>query len=360
MKIPFIARVLFGVSSLPLIGASDGLLAATVSATDPLVQVEGRTAVVSEGVRRVGFPGVAFRLKVETASLAMRCRASNANLYIDVEVDGGEAQRLKLAAGEQTLPVFTGAAGLHDVVVTRRNESWQGTIEVLGFDAAEGRFLAPVPQPERRLLFIGDSVTCGEATDIRAGDPADGPHTACGRLAYGKVLARKLGAQCHLVSYGGRGIIRDWQGIRDTANAPVFYERALPDEATPLWDHASYVPDGIGIALGTNDFNQGVPDENEFVNAYVELVRKVRRDAPNAFIVLIDSPIVNDSPDKGPRQTVLRHYLDEVVRRVGSPRVVHVRGGHYPGRPENAHPIAHEHVAIAGELEPVFRAGLSW
>jgi len=37
-----------------------------------------------------------------------------------------------------------------------------------------------------------------------------------------------------------------------------------------------------------------------------------------------------------------------------------VRGGHYPGRPENAHPIAHEHVAIAGELEPVFRAGLSW
>jgi hypothetical protein len=57
---------------------------------------------------------------------------------------------------------------------------------------------------------------------------------------------------------------------------------------------------------------------------------------------------------------VLRHYLDEVVRRVGSPRVVHVRGGHYPGRPENAHPIAHEHVAIAGELEPVFRAGLSW
>jgi formate dehydrogenase major subunit len=62
-----------------------------------------------------------------------------------------------------------------------------------------------------------------------------------------ELVARRLGAQCHLVSYGGRGIIRDWQGIRDTRNAPVFYELALPDDPAVRWDHMRYVPDAIGI-----------------------------------------------------------------------------------------------------------------
>ena len=103
------------------------------------------------------------------------------------------------------------------------------------------------------------------------------------------------------VGYGGRGVIRDWQGIRNINNAPQFYELALPDDPSCLWQQNSYEPDAIAICLGTNDFNQGVPDENEFVNAYVEFIRKIRRDSPNARIFLLDSPMLDDAAGKVPK-----------------------------------------------------------
>jgi lysophospholipase L1-like esterase len=172
------------------------------------------------------------------------------------------------------------------------------------------------------------------------------------------IVARRLGAECHLVSYGGRGIIRDWQGIRDTRNAPQFYELALPDEPKAKWDHHRYVPDAIGIQLGTNDFNQGIPEQNEFVNAYVEFVRKVRRDAPNASIFLMDSPIVTDDSVKGPRRTALHGYLEQIVRRLDDAKVQQLPLRTYPGVPGNGHPTGAEHEAMADAIEPAIRAAL--
>ena len=251
-------------------------------------------------------------------------------------------------------------AGRHRVVVLKRTEAWQGTLAVAAISGPAR--VTPLPLPDRRLLFIGDSITCGAATDVPdASSTLDGTITNDAAKSFGRVLAARLGAACHLVSYGGRGIIRDWQGIRAINNAPVFYERAMPDDPLALWDHRRYVPHGIAIALGTNDFNQGVPDQNEFVNAYVEFVRKVMRDAPAAAIFVADSPMTNDgSAALGHLKTIQRDYLDHVVAAVGSPRVTRAPLAHYPGRAVNVHPIASEHVAIAAELEPRFRAALGW
>jgi lysophospholipase L1-like esterase len=126
------------------------------------------------------------------------------------------------------------------------------------------------------------------------------------------------------------------------------------------WEHSRYVPDAVGIQLGTNDFNQGVPDQNEFVNAYVEFIQKVRRDAPNALIFVMDSPIVNDDSVKGPRRTVLHAYLEQIVARTGSDRVMVAPLKHYPGVPGNGHPTGRDHQAMAAELEPVLRRTLGW
>jgi hypothetical protein len=83
----------------------------------------------------------------------------------------------------------------------------------------------------------------------------------------------------------------------------------------------------------------------------------VRRDAPNAPILLLDSPIVVDGDL--PKRTVLGAYVDEVVRRIASPSVTHASVSHYAGRPTTAHPIVEDHVAIAAELEPLFRKALA-
>jgi lysophospholipase L1-like esterase len=338
-----------------------------VPATAPGILIEGRYAPTDEGAARLGFPGTALHFRVHGRELAMRVNASSDEVYFDVGVDGVEPVRLRAHAGEgdyvllqETVPAD------HLLEITRRSESWQGTCEIQGFALGpEGVLLDPAALPARKLMFIGDSITCGAALDIRTNDPltgktAHGDETSNARLSYGKLLAKRLNAQCVLVSYGGRGVIRDWQGIRKINNAPQFYELALPDDPSCLWRQNSYAPDAIAICLGTNDFSQGVPDENEFVNAYVEFIRKIRRDSPQARIFLLDSPMLADPPGQTPKRTVLHAYLEEIAALIHQPEVQLAAVSHYEGIPGNGHPTRADHEAIAAELEPQFRAALHW
>ena len=323
----------------------------------PFLSYEGRTANLANGLVRASFPGVVLRIAAVASRVVLKTEASSENVYIDVAVDGAPSQMVHLAPGAQDLVLFDGAAGEHHIEMTRRTESWEGQWDIAGVEIHDGHALTPAALAPHRLMFIGDSITCGAACDVARDDPRQDMTINNAHKTYGKLLAARLNSQCHLVSYGGRGIMRDWQGIRDTNNAPQFYERAAPDEPALLWDHSSYVPDAIGICLGTNDFSQGIPDQNEFINTYVEFVEKLRRDAPKAHIFLIDSPMLSD--DGMPRHTVCGAYLGEIVKRAASPLVTHALVAYLPGRVSNGHPIAEDHVIIADTLEPLFRAVLA-
>ena len=343
-----------------LVAASDSTPFMPASQQEFLV--EGRYAADATGGVRLGFPGGVIHLRFRGRSLTLRATASADDVAFDVSVDGAALTLLRLHQGDGDYAVLTSSSvAEHTVALTRRNESWQGTCTLAGFALGAGDTLLPAPAlPGRKLMFIGDSVTCGAMTSYEPARDMSDKLNSNGRLSYGMLVARRLGAQCHLVSYGGRGIIRDWQGIRDIGNAPQFYELALPDDPAVRWDNSRYVPDAIGIQLGTNDFNQGVPDQNEFVNAYVELIRKVRRDAPAALIFVMDSPIVNDDAVKGPRRTILHYYLEQIVARARDAKVMLAPLAHYPGVPGNGHPSRAEHEAMAAELEPLLRRALGW
>lgn len=338
-----------------------------IPAASPLVRIEGRSAPGPDGRVRLGFPGVTLHLRYRGAALALQLEAGSAKVYFDVYVDRLPPVTLHARPGTGTYPLLADgtADGEHTIAILRRSESWQGTCEIVGFaPGAGGTLLPPPPAKARRLMFIGDSVTSGEYCDYRADDPlGDGradSHNANAAHSYGAILAQRLGAEFHLVSYGGRGLIRDWQGIRATRNAPQFYELALPDDPAAPWNPSRYVPDAIGVGLGTNDFNQGVPDQNEFVNAYVEFLRKLRRDAPRAWIFLLESPILDDPAGGMPKHAVHAAYLREIVEKLGDPRITAVPVRHYPGVPDNGHPLAAENAEVASSLEPLFRHALGW
>src|SRR4029077_6597241 len=208
-----------------------------------------------------------------------------------------------------------------------------------GFVLGEGGRLLPAEAwPERRLLFVGDSVTCGEAID-RAHDCADAHDAAAtsnGYQSYGMLLARAVGAQAHLVCYGGRGLVRDWRGKTNVLNGPQLFDAALPIDGHPSpWDHAAYLPDVVVVSLGTNDFNLDLgpfPDREAYVTAYASFVRAIRGRYPAAQLLLTEGAIVNDEKDPArPQKTVLRGYIAETVRRVSDPRVQAIESTHYAG-----------------------------
>ena len=250
----------------------------------------------------------------------------------------------------------------------RRTETWQGVTTLLGLRLAAGKELLPAtPWPSRKLLFIGDSVTAGEGTDRPADCVKDPPRFSNARLSYGMRLARTLDAQCHLVAFGGRGLIRDWQGRREVLTAPEFFDLAIPEEAgatPPPFDHASYVPDAVFVSLGTNDFNLAIgplPEREEFVSAYVRFVRVLRSRYPLAHVFLTEGAIVDDAsdPTRKPR-TTLRSYIEETIARLADPRVHDVEGVHYPGDACDAHPTGEQHRLMARDLEPILRRALGW
>jgi lysophospholipase L1-like esterase len=337
---------------------------ALVPADDPRVRITGRVDSSHADRVRIGYPGVALRLRFEGTALAMRADATTPDVYFDVSVDGGLPRVLRLAAGQADAALAEGlAGGVHTVELVHRNETWQGVVGVLGFlTDAGGRLLEPEPRPARRLLFVGDSVTCGENVDRAAGAcRKDASHwNAAG--SYGLRLARSLGAEAHLVCYGGRGLTRDWQGRTDVPNAPRFFELALPEDGGAAWDHAAFTPDAVVVSLGTNDFSAAagaLPEREAWVSAYVAFVRWIRALHPSAGVVLTEGAIVSDDPARAAR-TVLRDFLDETVRRLGDARVVHARAAHQPGDACDAHPTAEQHAAMARELEPYVRAAASW
>jgi lysophospholipase L1-like esterase len=337
-----------------------------VPASDPRVAVMGRVCRPEPDRIRFGYPGVTLRVRFEGPSLAMRVSAETPNGHLAVLVDGGPPRVVRLRQGDSEVELADGLGpGPHSVDVVHRTETWMSAVNVRGFLVAPGgRLLAPDPWPPRRMLFVGDSVTCGERIDRQPGE-TEPFASSNGYLSYGMRLARALDAQAHLVCYGGRGLVRDWRGRTDVLTGPQLFDLAVADETGgPPWDHAAYAPDVVFVSLGTNDFNLALgplPEREPFVSAYVAFVRAIRSRHPGAHVFLTEGAIVDDESDpKRAPKTILRGYLAETARRLEDGRVHVVPSQHYPGDPSNAHPTGEQHAAMARDFEPVIREVLGW
>jgi len=354
---------LFLLFALALVGAVRGESARTVPGNAPEISYEGRTIVTADGTVRLGYAGIVTRLNFHGTGLSLHARTSSDELYLDVGLDEAAPVFVKVPKGESDVVLAQSLhAGEHHVAIYKRIEAGVGILDVLSLTVA-GELLPPPPLPERRLMFVGDSFTSGQATTVEDGGPPMHPDKAMrqnARLCYGRLLADRFHAQCHIIAVAGKGIMRDWQGLRNVRLAPEYFDNALPDEPATRWDPRSYVPDVIGVCLGNNDFDGSAPDQIDYIRLYGLFVRKLRSEAPNAHIYLITSPSLSDEPGKVPLRSVQYAYLQEVAHQLADPHIHVVQIAHYAGVPGDWHPSGTAHRAVAGELEPIIRQAMKW
>ena len=325
--------------------------------------IEGRTFDVPEK-QAIGlaYPGVSIHFTAAAEKLFMRAYSSSDQQYIDVLRNGERVRKVQLQQGLHSTLLWDSAEDRTKAAsfeIVRASAPWQGTLELVGIELVNGAILKAKEAPTRKLLFIGDSITSGSVSDPLTIDEPKNLQSNNGRFSYGKLTARELDAQAHLVSYGGRGLIRDWEGKDNsqTNNAPVFYPRAHPDDSQRLWDHNQYQADAVVINLGTNDFNQGIPDSDTFVSAYVTFARQIRSDYPSAHIFLMLSPMhgVNSSERKA-----LDSFITKTIQQLGDANISKLDVSYYPGRNIDPHPVKEEHQAMADEIAPVIARTLGW
>jgi lysophospholipase L1-like esterase len=333
----------------------------TLSPSDPRIQIIGRVDRSDPAHVRMMYPGATIRFRFIGDLAVLQLTSDSDDGYITIIVEGSSPQIHRLAKGANEVVISAADRGSspHTVEVVKRNGSWQGVTTLDGIRLGSSSTLgAPPPLPERKLLFIGDSVTCGEGIDNYPVCAADNHRSANAYDAYGMVLGRRLDAQSELVCFGGRGVVRDWLGHRDVLNAPQFFNYSIPadnESQRAKWIDDGWTPDAVVISLGTNDWNLQKTDpitEEEFVTKYVGLVRDVRKHYPRTLIVLTQGSIVSDS--------VLSQWVQETVKRVNDPRVVWFASRHFPGSSCDAHPDKMQQLQMADDFEAELRKLLGW
>lgn len=340
-----------------------------VPASSPEIRYTGRTAADGESVT-IAYPGVEIVIEFTGSSLGLKGKIlesddedRESSSHYNVTLDGEPLPRLDLYSGKFAKAIVAGLNPneLHTLRLVRRSESWIGVTRLdavlLDYGA---KLVAPTNPYERNIISIGDSITCGEKADLFP-YVENGPVSWNAENSYAWQIAKNFNAAPHLVSYGGRGLIRDWQGLIEPATGPQLFERALPDEEDAPWDHSQFTPDLVTICLGTNDFSQGIPKRDAFVPTYVRFVKRIHEVHPNAKILLISGPWFGDDD---PKKEALNRYILETIELAqdeGQDFVNHhFFDTTYPGTERDAHPIAPQHKAMAKDVSRTITDWLGW
>jgi lysophospholipase L1-like esterase len=337
---------------------------AQILPNDDRIQLIGRIDDRNPLKPRLAYPGTEIRLRLHGASLVLSISSDSDKSALTIVVDHGAPRLQLLQKGSSDLTlVATPAEGDHTIEIIKRTETWQGILTFESISMPDGFALLPPPtRPARKLLFVGDSVTCGAGVNNNAACKPDPENPANDVYnSYGPLLGRRLDAEAQLVCYGGRGLVRDYRGLGiadNVLNAPQFLTLSVPSDAPDgrvAWDAARFQPDAILFSLGTNDFNlqKTKPlDESRWIDAYVGLLHSARALYPKAKFLVTEGAIVTDP--------LLRSMLQKAVAQSADPLVSYVPSQHYPGNGCDGHPTAAQHLQMTDDFEPIFRTQLDW
>ncbi|QDW23018.1 SGNH/GDSL hydrolase family protein [Flavobacterium sp. KBS0721] len=223
--------------------------------------------------------------------------------YVSLVLDGKYIGKLRIEKGApQSFPIKTTVNKKeHTLEIYKTTEAHSGGILFAGTTA---KLTSISAKKKKKIEFIGDSITCGAASD-----PSDVPcdkgeyfdhHN--GYYAYGPVLSRAIGVDYLMSSVSGIGMYRNWNDEnKEEGIMPDVYQNLYltKDNSKPQYDFA-FQPDIISIALGTNDFSGGdgkkerLPfNAEKYVSNYINFIKMLYKHNPKAQIVITNSPMIN-------------------------------------------------------------------
>ena len=284
------------------------------------------------------------------------------NVY-NVAVDG-HSHVLKTEMGPGRYVLAAGLApGEHHLRLVKRTEPVLGAVVFGGVEIAGDGLLAPPPGKTRRIEFIGDSITTGFGNEGESPDCLFTAETQNAETAYAALVAAELDAAYTLVAMSGLGVYYplQLQGVSSADTAVDILDRALAFEPDVTWPPDQQTPDAVVISLGTNDYSSDpIPEDENFIEVYFELLNEVRGRYPEAFIFAAAGPLVMEP---GPR--MIETAVERFRATNDDERVAYVFVEDNLERSAEDfgcawHPNVHGHRKIAAQLAPIIAAQLGW
>lgn len=249
--------------------------------------------------------GVEFRFRGTDVWAKLEAPAATVIMWMIVLADGCPITRFPVEPGIRLYPLLLGLEAERERTVTLMKETQcmpeNPEATVLLHSLRIAGELTELPPRERKIEFIGDSLTSGEGA-LAARDNQEWVtpwFTARGNYSW--YACEALNAERRILSQSGWGVCWDWEhtaenNMSDAYEYTVGVLRGPEAEARGCrkpWDFSSWKPDIVCIRLLTNDNNgmnmrQSYEQEKEMViRGAADLIRKVRKNNPAAKIVWI-------------------------------------------------------------------------
>lgn len=280
-----------------------------LNASDSRIEYMGRVSFDDPEMVRFTYPGVSMTVDFIGSSIAMEAKRGSG--FFMVEIDDEEAFKINFSQSD-TLVVLADSLNYdrHTVRIMYVVEGYELKPAVKGF-YIDGEVQQATKYPERKIEFIGNSITCGYGCEAPTNKEHFSYETENHYYTYANRAARLLKAQHLVVARSGIGIYRNYgdkpEGS-DRYTMPQMYEQTLFMDSTLRWDFSRYTPHVVCVNLGTNDTSLGTYDTDKMKNAYTEFFQRLRGYYPQAHIVMLTGIMM-----QGKDLEDVKMCLDEVV-----------------------------------------------
>ena len=383
----------------------------------PVTKFVGRYDLTDPAKPRFDWSGSSMSARFEGSEVTWGAESGTEQVF-EVVIDG-KAQQVILPDYSNPNAVISTRThklpqGRHEITVVRSSEALFGDSYFVPFTFGGGTQLPPT-QYERRIEYIGDSITCGYGDEgpnatcpydvpIRQATNEKGqledvkvPLTQNVYVAYGSIAARRLSAQATTLCFSGKGVALNYreQGVGEGAilnpndkpdpdaktTIPEYYLRTLAtekaDAAKPgsTWDFTKEPqPHVVVINIGTNDFARDADQDSiadgidlrVFRQKYRDFVGFVRKMRPKAKIFLAVPPMVTDKFPLDNARSDFRNTLRGIVGELNASGDADVyfmelveMGVRY-GLGCDYHPNLEVHRIMADQVVGAIRAKTCW
>lgn len=309
----------------------------------PLDEESGREALL------LSWPGSELRARFRGAAIAIELVAEG-EVHFDVLIDEASHLLSPRGAGLHRYAVAAPGPGPHLLRLRKRTEAAAGVARIASFSAAaDGEVLAAPPLPDRKLEFIGDSMTVGACVYDDGAERWDRRETHAHGASFAALTAAALGAQHRAIAVSGLGVSRSKVPMR----AQQIFDRCRPDPQSAREPRESWQPDAVIVFLGHNDVIAGRGFPRRFAADYVRLIRAVRGRYPHSLILCLTGGMWRSR-----HSPALFRAFAAALREL---EVRDVRIFSYRFRAWSfLHPRAHTQAQLAAELRPLLAALLGW
>ena len=294
--------VLCGIILFKLEGCSSTLIikkeaAEVINADNPYIQYVGRFNFSDPKKVVFDWPGVIISAKFTGTSLSVGLEDGKNEYAVIVD---NYAPRILSTDTSKVYKVISGLPDSipHTIIIQKRTETFVGKGIFSGFILERGcSLLKPEKRPERRIEFIGNSITCGFGDEGETADCHFSPLTENANMSYAAITSRVLNADYSMIAYSGRGVVRNYGDTNKTSINPMpsLYDRTCFNDSTTKWNFTKWIPQAVVINLGTNDFStKPFPDKDIFQKGYLDLINRVRALYPRVNIFCIGGPMTEE------------------------------------------------------------------